>query len=81
MKMQPGILFSLLPWPCWPGVTAHKNFSNVRRHAGTFRQRFPQCTAGVTGYYAQPAPEVVRYDRYLLVSTAHRPHSVTRFPR
>lgn len=79
MKMHPGILFSLVTLALLAGCNSPQKL----------QQRAPATPAPSVSVsrnvqpvsqdiYAQPAPEVVRYDRYLLVSTA--PQAAQRDP-
>lgn len=80
MKMQPGILFSLVTLALLAGCNSPQKLQqrapatpvpsvSVSRNVQPVSQDI---------YAQQPAPEVVRYDRYLLVSTA--PQAAQRDP-
>lgn len=79
MKMQPGILFSLVTLALLAGCNSPQK---LQQRAPAMPVPSVSVSRNVQpvsqDIYAQPAPEVVRYDRYLLVSTA--PQAAQRDP-
>ncbi len=79
MKMQPGILFSLVTLVLLAGCNSPQK---LQQRAPAMPVPSVSVSRNVQpvsqDIYAQPAPEVVRYDRYLLVSTA--PQAAQRDP-
>ncbi|EFJ7368121.1 pilus assembly protein PilL [Escherichia coli] len=79
MKMQPGILFPLVTLALLAGCNSSQK---LQQRAPAMPVPSVSVSRNVQpvspDIYAQPAPEVVRYDRYLLVSTA--PQAAQRDP-
>jgi type IV pili sensor histidine kinase/response regulator len=79
MKMQPGVLFSLVILALLAGCNSPQK---LQQRAPAMPVPSVSVSRNVQpvsqDIYAQPAPEVVRYDRYLLVSTA--PQAAQRDP-
>ena len=79
MKMQPGIVFSLVTLALLAGCNSPQK---LQQRAPAMPVPSVSVSRNVQpvsqDIYAQPAPEVVRYDRYLLVSTA--PQAAQRDP-
>ncbi|EEZ6653255.1 pilus assembly protein PilL [Escherichia coli] len=79
MKMQPGILFPLVTLALLAGCNSPQK---LQQRAPAMPVPSVSVSRNVQpvspDIYAQPAPEVVRYDRYLLVSTA--PQAAQRDP-
>ena len=79
MKMQPGILLSLVTLALLAGCNSPQK---LQQRAPAMPVPSVSVSRNVQpvsqDIYAQPAPEVVRYDRYLLVSTA--PQAAQRDP-
>lgn len=79
MNMQPGILFSLVTLALLAGCNSPQK---LQQRAPAMPVPSVSVSRNVQpvsqDIYAQPAPEVVRYDRYLLVSTA--PQAAQRDP-
>ncbi|EER0424509.1 pilus assembly protein PilL, partial [Escherichia coli] len=79
MKMQPGILFSLVTLALLAGCNSPQK---LQQRAPAMPVPSVSVSRNVQpvsqDIYAQPVPEVVRYDRYLLVSTA--PQAAQRDP-
>lgn len=79
MKMQPGILFSLVTLALLAGCNSPQK---LQQRAPAMPVPSVSVSRNVQpvsqDIYAQAAPEVVRYDRYLLVSTA--PQAAQRDP-
>ncbi|HBH7804841.1 TPA: PilL N-terminal domain-containing protein [Escherichia coli] len=77
--MQPGILFSLVTLALLAGCNSPQKLQQCAPAMPVPSVSVSRNVQPVSqDIYAQPAPEVVRYDRYLLVSTA--PQAAQRDP-
>lgn len=79
MNMHPGILFSLVTLALLAGCNSPQKLQQRASATPVPSVSVSRNVQPVSqDIYAQPAPEVVRYDRYLLVSTA--PQAAQRDP-